>query len=191
LSYLLDKQPGSRDASTQGDPVSPQNSKTSPLIKARKTIAPSLITLEKAASVRIYFENLYFPLLKHPAAREQRRLAMETGMTGLGFDDQQKDAHRARWRRNESEYLREKRQKIDVSGFIRLKKIGHGLSHSICSHIDTFPYPKQLDNSGSFGVVSLVKEKSTGQLYAMKEVEYQLIFESLFASLHSNFNYIS
>jgi protein-serine/threonine kinase len=46
----------------------------------KKPITPSLATLEKAVSARIYFENLYFPLFRHPPSREQRRLAMEKDM---------------------------------------------------------------------------------------------------------------
>ncbi|OAX38113.1 hypothetical protein K503DRAFT_818958 [Rhizopogon vinicolor AM-OR11-026] len=44
-----------------------------------RPINPSLVTLEKAVSARsrIYFGNLYFPLLRQPPSREQRRVAME------------------------------------------------------------------------------------------------------------------
>ena len=38
----------------------------------QKPIIPSLSTLEKAVSTRIYFENIYFPLLRHPPSCEQR-----------------------------------------------------------------------------------------------------------------------
>lgn len=43
-------------------------------------ITPSLATLEKAVSTRIYFENLYFPLLRQRPSREQRRAAMEKNL---------------------------------------------------------------------------------------------------------------
>jgi hypothetical protein len=55
---------------------------------------------------------------------------------------------RARWRANETAYLRERRRRVDQRSFVKLKTIGHG----------------------AFGVVSLVKEKDTGELYAMKQV---------------------
>lgn len=113
-----------------------------------RTINPSLATLEKAVSARIYFENLYFPLFRHPPSREQRRLAMERDMLSMGFSEDRKEELRRRWIQNETDYLREKRRKVDVSAFIKLKTIGHG----------------------AFGVVSLVKERSTGQLYAMKQL---------------------
>lgn len=94
----------------------------------REPITPSLATLEKAVSARIYFENLYFPLLRHSPSREQRRLAMEKDMMEMQLNEKQKDILRARWRQNETEYLRDKRRKVDASAFIKLKTIGHGVS---------------------------------------------------------------
>ncbi|KAL1743858.1 kinase-like domain-containing protein [Schizophyllum fasciatum] len=91
-----------------------------------RVISPSLATLEKAVSCRIYFENLYFPLLRQPPSREQRRLAMERDMTEMGLSPAQKEDLRARWRQNETDYLRDKRRKVDVTAFVKLKTIGHG-----------------------------------------------------------------
>ena len=96
-----------------------------------KPITPSLATLEKAASARIYFENLYFPLMRQPPSREQRRLAMEREMDRMGMVDQIREQVRDRWRRNETEYLREQRRKVDVSAFKQLKTIGHGASPAV------------------------------------------------------------
>jgi hypothetical protein len=92
----------------------------------KKAITPSIATLERAVSARIYFENLYFPLLRQPPSREQRRLAMERDMLGMGLSETRKDDLRARWRQNETDYLRDQRRKVDVSAFIKLKTIGHG-----------------------------------------------------------------
>jgi protein-serine/threonine kinase len=113
-----------------------------------RMITPSLPTLEKAVSARIYFENLYFPVLRQQPPREKRRLAMEREMEQLGMSEVQRVVVRERWRKNETEYLRERRARVDVNSFVKLKTIGHG----------------------AFGVVSLVKEKGTGQLYAMKQL---------------------
>lgn len=93
-----------------------------------RPIIPSLATLEKAVSARIYFENLYFPLLRQPPSREQRRVAMEKDMVVMRLSEDQKETLRARWRQNETEYLRERRRKVDATAFIKLKTIGHGLS---------------------------------------------------------------
>jgi protein-serine/threonine kinase len=92
----------------------------------RKQITPSLATLEKAVSTRIFFENLYFPLLRHPPSREQRRIAMERDMANMRFSEAQKEGLRAQWRQNETDYLRQQRKKVDVSAFVKLKTIGHG-----------------------------------------------------------------
>ena len=110
---------------------------------------PSIITLDRAASAKIYFENLYFPILRQPPSREQRRLALERDLVQMGhLTEAAKNEIRQRWRKNESDYLREQRQKVSPESFARLKVIGHG----------------------AFGIVTLVREKSSGQLYAMKQV---------------------
>ena len=92
----------------------------------RKPITPSLATLEKAVSARIYFENLYFPLLRQPPSREQRKAAMERDMIAMALSEEQKEELRSRWRQNETDYLRDCRRKVDVTAFIKLKTIGHG-----------------------------------------------------------------
>ncbi|PPR02421.1 hypothetical protein CVT26_011389 [Gymnopilus dilepis] len=124
------------------------NTETEQYVKPPRIITPSLTTLEKAVAARIYFENLYFPLFRHPPSREQRRLAMEKEMAEMQLTHAQKEELRARWRQNETDYLRERRQKVDASAFVKLKTIGHG----------------------AFGVVSLVREKASGNLYAMKQL---------------------
>jgi len=58
-----------------------------PLPEPKKVIAPSLTTLERAVSARIYFENLYFSLLRQPPFRERRRLAMERDMLSMGLPE--------------------------------------------------------------------------------------------------------
>jgi protein-serine/threonine kinase len=105
-----------------------------------RPINPSLSTLEKAVATRIFFENLYFPLFRHPPSREQRRLAMERDMSEMQLSHDQKERLRARWRQNESDYLRERRQKVDVSAFIQLKVIGHG-TYKPCSPLSTLSFP--------------------------------------------------
>jgi protein-serine/threonine kinase len=86
----------------------------------KRVVTPSLATLERAVSARIYFENLYFPLLRQPPSREQRRRAMERDMLSMGSSEPRKEDLRARWRQNETDYLREQRRKVDVSAFVKL-----------------------------------------------------------------------
>lgn len=98
-----------------------------PQQRTPRPIVPSLQTLEKAVAAKIYFENLYFPLLRQPPSREQRRLAMEREMEEMGLGEARKAELRTRWLRNETDYLREQRRKVDVTAFVKLKTIGHGL----------------------------------------------------------------
>lgn len=98
-----------------------------PQQRAPRPIVPSVQTLEKAVAAKIYFENLYFPLLRQPPSREQRRIAMEREMEEMGLSEARKAELRSRWQRNETEYLREQRRRVDVSAFVKLKTIGHGL----------------------------------------------------------------
>ncbi|OSD06903.1 kinase-like protein [Trametes coccinea BRFM310] len=119
-----------------------------PTPQPKKPITPSLATLEKAVAAKIYFENIYFALLRHPPSREQRRVALEREMAVMQLSEAQKENIRRRWRQNETDYLRDRRRKVDVNAFVKLKTIGHG----------------------AFGVVSLVRERSTGQLFAMKQL---------------------
>lgn len=108
----------------------------------RKPINPSLSTLEKAVSARIYFENLYFPLFRHSPSREQRRVAMEKDMMSMQLSEAQKDNLRARWRQNETDYLRDQRRKVDASAFVKLKTIGHGLPiYPIWLHLNKINVP--------------------------------------------------
>lgn len=129
--------------------VSPSTRRTVEAPPLRIGIEPSIAALDRAASAKIYFENIYFPILRKPPSREQRRLALEKDLAQLvHLTEVQKEEVRQRWRLNETEYLREKRRRVSPEAFIRLRVIGHG----------------------AFGIVSLVREKTTGNLYAMKQV---------------------
>ncbi|KAJ9125369.1 hypothetical protein QFC22_000329 [Naganishia vaughanmartiniae] len=131
---------------------------SSPAFIAR-VVQPSLPTLEKAASTAIFFETLYHALLKPPqmlqaahpdnyaCARERRRLALEEEMNKRGLPEQDRETLRNKWAEEETANLRERRRKVGLNSFTKLKVIGHG----------------------AFGVVSLVKAKETGALFAMKE----------------------
>jgi len=145
---------------------SPLPTEVLPFVQIRPTITPSLATLEKAVAARIYFENLYFPLFRHPCSREQRKQAMEKDMAKMQLSHSQKEHLRARWRQNETEYLRERRQKVDASAFVKLKTIGHG---QFVLHLTITVLNAARIVLGAFGVVSLVREKSSGNLYAMKQ----------------------
>lgn len=105
-----------------------------PTPRPKKPITPSLATLEKAVAAKIYFENLYFPLFRHPPSREQRRVALEKEMAGMQMSEAHKENIRRRWRQNETEYLRERRRKVDVNAFVKLQTIGHGSAAPCARH---------------------------------------------------------
>jgi serine/threonine-protein kinase LATS1/2 len=115
---------------------------------AGAALRPSLTTVEKSVAAKIYFENLYYGILKKPQARETRRAGLEAELALLRIPDSSKDAIRDAWVANETDYLRDIRARVNVNSFTRLKTIGHG----------------------AFGVVALCQERSTGGLYAMKQL---------------------
>ncbi|KAI0268856.1 hypothetical protein BC834DRAFT_657143 [Gloeopeniophorella convolvens] len=73
-----------------------------PAPRPPRVITPSLATLEKVVSARIYFENLYFPPFRHLPSGEQRRLAMKRDMLNMGLTEPRKEELRAGWRRSET-----------------------------------------------------------------------------------------
>ncbi|SGY23478.1 BQ5605_C019g08943 [Microbotryum silenes-dioicae] len=109
---------------------------------------PSLLTIEKAVAAKVYFETRYHAILKQPRDRDTRRLLLEKELMRLSLNDQQRQCVREAWKLSETEYLREMRQRVGVNSFVKLKTIGHG----------------------AFGVVSLVKERGTGEVFAMKQL---------------------
>lgn len=111
-------------------------------------ICPSLTTIEKSVAAKIYFENLYFGILKRPVARDTRRAGLERELGAMKLSDERKEAIRQAWIARETEHLRQVRARVSANSFAKLKTIGHG----------------------AFGVVALVKERQSGQLYAMKQL---------------------
>ncbi|MBW0466650.1 hypothetical protein O181_006365 [Austropuccinia psidii MF-1] len=140
-------------AESRGKSRSPDFSqdKSSGLIgdKAEKSIVKSFQTVEKIVSTKIFFERHYDAILKRPKDRDRRKLHIEKEICCLNLtEEERKDIWEA-LTESETAYLRDIRCRIGVDGFTKLKIIGHG----------------------AFGVVSLVREKSTGQLLAMKQMK--------------------
>ncbi|GAC93445.1 protein kinase [Pseudozyma hubeiensis SY62] len=111
-------------------------------------VRPSLETVEKSVAAKIYFENLYYGILKKPKARDTRRAGLEAELASLRIPESSKEQIREAWMANETQYLRDLRARVNVNSFLKLKTIGHG----------------------AFGVVALCKERQSGQLYAMKQL---------------------
>lgn len=106
---------------------------------------PSMETIEKTASTKVYFETYFNNLLKRPSRRSDRSSELNALLLCCASKAEQEHLQEE-WSRLESEHLRALRRKIDVSSFKRLKVIGHG----------------------AFGVVRLVQERRSGMIYAMK-----------------------
>lgn len=111
-------------------------------------VRPSLETVEKSVAAKIFFENLYYGILKKPKARDTRRAGLEAELASLRIPESSKNQIREAWMANETQYLRDLRARVNVNSFLKLKTIGHG----------------------AFGVVALCKERQSGQLYAMKQL---------------------
>ncbi|CBQ73139.1 related to CBK1-Serine/threonine protein kinase involved in cell wall biosynthesis [Sporisorium reilianum SRZ2] len=111
-------------------------------------VRPSLETVEKSVAAKIYFENLYYGILKKPKARDTRKAGLEAELAALRIPESNKEQIREAWMANETRYLRDLRARVNVNSFLKLKTIGHG----------------------AFGVVALCKERQSGQLYAMKQL---------------------
>jgi len=104
----------------------------------------------------------------------------------MGLCERRKEDLRARWCQNETDCLREKRQKVDVSAFVKLRTVevsgdycpnclSEVPSANVCAEktllghsiVRGHPSCRMLR---AFGVVSLVRERTTGKLFAMKQV---------------------
>jgi serine/threonine protein kinase len=111
---------------------------------------PSLETVERSVATKVYLENHYYGILKRPRDRDQRKAALEKELLAAGAEmsDAQRRGIRAAWAASETEHLRDLRARVGANSFLKVKTIGHG----------------------AFGVVSLVREKGSGELFAMKQL---------------------
>jgi protein-serine/threonine kinase len=106
-----------------------------------RNFVPSLSTIERAVAAKVYFETHYHALLRKPRDRDTRKAMLETELSRLNITDAERRNVRAAWALSETEYLREMRHRVGIGSFVKLSTIGHG----------------------AFGVVSLVKERGTGE----------------------------
>jgi len=141
------------DEEGEGGSASRSNSFDGPIEVERafdppKPFVPSLQTIEKAVACKVFFETHYHSILRKPQGRDQRRALLEQELTRLNISDAERRNVREAWALSETEHLRDLRARVGEGSFKKLKTIGHG----------------------AFGVVSLVEEKGTGQLFAMKQL---------------------
>jgi serine/threonine protein kinase len=116
----------------------------------QEAFTPSLATVEKAVAARTYFEAYFNNLLNRPSGRSARQAELDL-MLSTCTNEQDRTALRAEWNKLETQHLRELRARVSISSFRRIKTIGHG----------------------AFGVVQLVQDRKTNEVYAMKCLKKQ------------------
>jgi hypothetical protein len=108
---------------------------------------PSVVTVERAALCQIFLETKYHKTLEEPSERESRRQTLQSLVCkGKELTSQQRDKFNDILKSVESEWSRLSRVRPSIDAFEIEQRLG----------------------AGGFGIVNLVKEKSTGNLYAMK-----------------------
>lgn len=141
------------------------NLKESPLSPVRESpvVPPSILTVEAAASAKIFFETYFHSLYSGVDTRTQRQLELDQYITSLPLSPEERIKVKKQWISQEREYLRQCRvlksrspckgprdQTPSLAGFEVIKVLGRG----------------------SFGVVRLVRERvadSTSSLPSTEE----------------------
>lgn len=106
------------------------------------------MTLERAAAAKKLIENHYKSHMKGMEERRRRRQLLEKRLATSGVSEEEQMDILKDLERKETEYMRLKRNKIYVADFELFTIIGRG----------------------AFGEVRLCREKTTGNIYAMKKL---------------------
>ena len=151
----------------------------SPTSMPFRVVKPSLETLERAASIGLFFEQYYHALLKPPVRQTRaphpgnyvlnraRRLAqLEASFVmpeNRFMSEDEKESRRQELAQEENRILRERRRKVDVKAFEMGRVIGHG----------------------AFGVVRIARERTSGRLVAMKQLRKTELVDRTLVRRHS------
>lgn len=127
--------------------------KLGPIEETPVVIAPSIVTVEATATAKIFFETHFNTILSGVCPRSQRLRELEEQLYIMPISSEERVKARQGWIMHESEHLRQSR--VLKTQATCLKR-GKGVS------IAGYEVIKVL-GKGSFGVVRLVKEKSSGQ----------------------------
>ncbi|XP_043704976.1 serine/threonine-protein kinase 38-like isoform X2 [Telopea speciosissima] len=109
----------------------------------------SSLTMERVAAAKQYIENHYRSQMKNIQERKQRRWVLERKLASSDVSEEEHINLIKDLERKETEFIRLKRHKICVDDFELLTIIGRG----------------------AFGEVRLCREKSSGNIYAMKKLK--------------------
>ena len=112
--------------------------------------------MEKSIAAKMFFEQYFDRINKAGiSGRMKRRAVLESELDTMPASDSEKRQIRKDWMHKETEHMRLMRDKITLSDFELLKIIGHG----------------------AFGKIKLVREKSTGEIYALKILKKSLMLK--------------
>ncbi|XP_022954173.1 serine/threonine-protein kinase tricorner-like [Cucurbita moschata] len=106
-------------------------------------------TKQKAAAAKQYIENHYKEQMKNLQERKERRNILEKKLADADVSEEDQNNLLKYLEKKETEYMRLKRHKMGVSDFDLLTIIG----------------------KGAFGEVRVCREKTSGQVYAMKKLK--------------------
>ncbi|XP_077245335.1 AGC (cAMP-dependent, cGMP-dependent and protein kinase C) kinase family protein [Tasmannia lanceolata] len=109
----------------------------------------SSLTMEKVAAAKQYIENHYKAQMKNLQERKERRWVLERKIATSHVSEEEQINLIKDLERKETEFMRLKRHKICVDDFELLTIIGRG----------------------AFGEVRLCREKTSGNIYAMKKLK--------------------
>ncbi|OVA03954.1 Protein kinase domain [Macleaya cordata] len=111
--------------------------------------APSSVTKQKVAAAKQYIENHYKAQMKCLQDRKERRWVLERKLADAEVSEEDQYNLLKYLEKKETEYMRLQRHKMGVDDFDLLTIIGRG----------------------AFGEVRICREKTTGQVYAMKKLK--------------------
>ncbi|XP_061984016.1 uncharacterized protein LOC133703478 isoform X2 [Populus nigra] len=111
--------------------------------------APSHATKQKVDAAKQYIENHYKAQMKNLHDRKERRWMLERKLADADVSREEQMNILKKFEEKETEYMRRQRHKMGVDDFELLTIIGRG----------------------AFGEVRLCREKTTGNVYAMKKLK--------------------
>lgn len=128
---------------------------TVPVMEREIVAAPSITTVENVAAAKVYFETKYQDLLLEPSTpRSLRRRKLRENMEQLGLSHDERMHNMDKWRRTESEYLRQVRV-LKTSAIAR-----HRVKGISIAGYDVI----RVLGKGSFGVVRLVTDRKSNHI---------------------------
>ncbi|KAK4408157.1 putative serine/threonine-protein kinase ndrA [Sesamum angolense] len=129
--------------------------KKEPMASARDDAKPpmpeevSTLTRQRAAAAKQYIENHYKEQMRNLQERRERRSLLERKLADADVSEEDQTNLLKFLEKKETEYMRLQRHKMGVADFELLTMIG----------------------KGAFGEVRVCREKTTGQVYAMKKLK--------------------